>query len=513
LNSAEEQALARAPAFYDQIADGLDARTLAALEKRRKATVLIKDRGWLLRRMLAVADVTGIALAFVLAEVVAGGNGGGTTDAWAEYALFLGALPGWVVAAKLYGLYDRDQRRNGYSTVDDIPSVFHMVTSGAWLFFFVAHVSGVAHPSVTKVGMFWLTAIGLVLLGRASARALSHHSAKYLQNAVIVGAGDVGQQIAHKLQQHPEYGINLIGFVDREPKEPSPRLEHVALLGPPERLLTIVRLFDVERVVIAFSNDRHEETVELIRSLKELPVHLDIVPRLFDIVGPGAEIHTLEGVSLVGLPPFGLSRSSRLLKRALDLGASVAVLIVLAPLFGLVAALIKLDSPGPIFFRQLRRGADGSVFTVYKFRTMVADADSRKAEFAHLNKHAQNGGDPRMFKIEKDPRVTRVGRLLRRWLLDELPQLLNVLKGEMSLVGPRPLILEEDKHVEAWARKRLDLKPGMTGMWQVLGRNAISFEEMVRLDYLYVTNWSLWNDCRLLLRTCPLVLRGDGGDY
>jgi exopolysaccharide biosynthesis polyprenyl glycosylphosphotransferase len=512
LNAADQQALTHAPAFYDQIAGGLDARTLEALDRRRRATVRIKDRGWLLRRMLALADVTGIAVAFLIAEAVTG-DGGGIAGASAEYVLFFATLPAWVVVAKLYGLYDRDQRRNGYSTVDDIPSVFHMVTSGAWVFFFAAHLSGVAQPNLSKVGTFWGTAIGLVLLGRASARALSHRSAKFLQNAVIVGAGDVGQEVARKLQRHPEYGINLIGFVDREPKEQGPALEHVAHLGPPERLPTIVRLFDVERVVIAFSKERHEETIELIRTLKDLDVYLDIVPRMFDIVGPGAEIHTLEGVSLVGLPPFGLSRSSRFLKRALDFGASLAALVVLAPLFGLIALLIKLDSPGPIFFRQVRQGAKGRTFTLYKDRTMVADADARKAEFAHLNKYAQIGGDPRKFKIENDPRVTRVGRLLRRWLLDELPQLLNVLEGHMSLVGPRPLILEEDQYVESWARKRLDLKPGMTGVWQVLGRNAISFEEMVRLDYLYVTNWSLWNDCRLLLRTCPLVLRGDGGVY
>jgi exopolysaccharide biosynthesis polyprenyl glycosylphosphotransferase len=512
LNAADQQALTHAPAFYDQIAGGLDATTLEALDRRRKATVRIKDRGWLLRRMLAAADVTGIAVAFLVAEAVAGDEGG-FAAASTEYVLFFATLPAWVVVAKLYGLYDRDERRNGYSTVDDIPSVFHMVTSGAWVFFFATTLTEVAHPNLTKVGTFWGSAIGLVLVGRASGRALSRHSAKYLQNAVIVGAGDVGQQVARKLQQHPEYGINLIGFVDREPKEPSPTLEHVAYLGPPERLPTIVRLFDVERVVIAFSKDRHEETLGLIRTLKELDVYLDIVPRMFDIVGPGAEIHTLEGVSLVGLPPFRLPRSSRLLKRALDFGASLGALIVLAPLFGLIALLIKLDSPGPIFFRQIRRGANGSTFTLCKFRTMVADADARKAEFAHLNKHAQSGGDPRLFKIENDPRVTRVGRVLRRWLLDELPQLFNVLKGEMSLVGPRPLILEEDEYVLAWARKRLDLKPGMTGLWQVIGRNAISFEEMVRLDYIYVTNWSLWNDCRLLLRTCPLVLRGDGGVY
>jgi lipopolysaccharide/colanic/teichoic acid biosynthesis glycosyltransferase len=154
-------------------------------------------------------------------------------------------------------------------------------------------------------------------------------------------------------------------------------------------------------------------------------------------------------------------------------------------------------------------GGSGT-FRIFKFRTMVADADDRKPEVAHLNRHAQTGGDARMFKIVDDPRVTRVGRVLRRYFVDELPQLINVFKGEMSLVGPRPLILDEDAHVDEWARKRLDLKPGMTGHWQVLGRSAIPFEEMVKLDYLYVTTWSLWNDLRLLFGTVPLVVRGDG---
>jgi lipopolysaccharide/colanic/teichoic acid biosynthesis glycosyltransferase len=152
-------------------------------------------------------------------------------------------------------------------------------------------------------------------------------------------------------------------------------------------------------------------------------------------------------------------------------------------------------------------------FWMLKFRTMVIDADERKAEIAHLNRHARPGGDPRMFKVPLDPRVTRVGSFLRRYSLDELPQLINVLKGSMSLIGPRPLILEEDRFVESWARKRLLLKPGMTGLWQVLGRSAIPFEEMVKLDYLYVTTWSLPNDCRLLVQTIPLVFKGERDGY
>jgi lipopolysaccharide/colanic/teichoic acid biosynthesis glycosyltransferase len=164
-------------------------------------------------------------------------------------------------------------------------------------------------------------------------------------------------------------------------------------------------------------------------------------------------------------------------------------------------------------FRQVRVGRDQKRFRIWKFRTMVADADARKAEVAHLNKHLKEGGDPRMFKISNDPRVTRVGRLLRRFSLDELPQLVNVLLGEMSLVGPRPLIVDEHVHVDGWKQRRLSLKPGITGLWQVLGRDDIPFEDMVKMDYLYVTNWSLRNDLRLILRTPAVMVaaRTQGG--
>jgi lipopolysaccharide/colanic/teichoic acid biosynthesis glycosyltransferase len=248
--------------------------------------------------------------------------------------------------------------------------------------------------------------------------------------------------------------------------------------------------------------------VALIRELNELGVQVDVVPRFFDVLSPAVDIHTVEGIPLIGLRPPHLSRSSAFLKRSLDLIAACAGLIVLAPLFAVVALAIKLDSRGPVLFRQVRMGAGGLPFHILKFRTMTVDADARKADVAHLNKHAQTGGDPRMFKIEDDPRVTRVGRVLRRFSIDELPQLLNVVRSEMSLVGPRPLILEEDAHVTDWAERRLDLKPGITGIWQVLGRDGIPFEEMVKFDYVYVTSWSLGGDLRLLLRTIPIAVRG-----
>ena len=230
--------------------------------------------------------------------------------------------------------------------------------------------------------------------------------------------------------------------------------------------------------------------------MQDSDVQIDIVPRMFEVLGTNAQLHTIEGIPLVGLPSTHLSGSSRFLKRLLDVSAATLGLVLLAPIFLVVSVLIKLDSRGPVFFRQVRMGAGDRTFRVFKFRTMVDDAESQKPEVAHLNMH--NGDDPRMFKVPDDPRVTRVGRFLRRWRMDELPQLLNVLFGSMSLVGPRPLILDEDQHVSSWARRRLDLKPGITGLWQVLGASDIPFDEMTKLDYLYVTNWSLREDLRLI---------------
>jgi exopolysaccharide biosynthesis polyprenyl glycosylphosphotransferase len=412
-----------------------------------------------------------------------------------------------VVITKLYGLYDRDDERANHSTADEFGAVFHMVTVCTWLVTLVTYATGIGHPSASKLAVFWGSAIALVCIARAAARTLARRSAAYIQNTVIVGAGDVGQLFAKKLLTHPEYGMNLVGFVDASPKERPKDLEHVALLGDTGRLAAIVRFLDVERVVVAFSNDSHEETLELLRSIEDLNVQIDIVPRLFEFVAPGVEIDAVGGLPLIGLPPLRLSRSSRLLKRATDLALTVPALVVLAPVFALIAVLIKLDSPGPVFFRQVRMGAAGRTFRILKFRSMHVDAEERKHEVAHLNRHLAPGGDPRMFKIVGDPRVTRVGRHLRRFSLDELPQLLNVLAGQMSLVGPRPLILDEDQHVRRWARQRLNLKPGVTGLWQVLGRSEIPFAEMVRLDYLYVTRWSLMGDLRLMALTIPALFR------
>ncbi len=364
-----------------------------------------------------------------------------------------------------------------------------------------------AGPRPLKLLVFWAAAIALLVTGRAVARAICRRRINYLQNTVIVGAGEIGQLVARKLLKHPEYGLNLIGYVDADPLERSGAAASVPLLGGPEKLPALIRLLDVERVIIAFSRAGHAEMLDLIRSLKDFDVQIDIVPRFFELVGSEVGFHSVEGMSLVGLPPMRLARSSQLLKVVLDLVLSAVGLLLLAPVFLLIGIMIKLDSPGPIFFRQVRTGFGGKPFRIYKFRTMSVDAESQKAGLKHLNQHSLAGEDARMFKVTHDPRVTRIGRLLRRVSLDELPQLINVLRGQMSLVGPRPLVLDESEHVVSWGRTRLRLKPGITGLWQVLGRSEIPFDEMTRLDYLYVTSWSLWGDIMLIFRTIPVIFR------
>jgi exopolysaccharide biosynthesis polyprenyl glycosylphosphotransferase len=505
MNATAQPPLLRGFELHDELKAIVDERTLEILDHRRR-TAIVRRRGWLVRRMLLGADVIGLLAAMLFAEAIVGTRSdAGSVDSFTETLLLIASIPGWIIVAKLYGLYDKDEERTDHSTTDDLSGVFHVITIGTWLFWASAYLTGVARPTALKLVVFWVTATLLVSLGRATARSLSRRSMTYLQNTVILGAGDVGQLIAHKLMQHPEYGINLVGFIDDRPKERRDDLDHLALLGGIDRLPTVVRLFDVERVIVAFSNDAREDVLSVVRELNELNVQVDIVPRFFDVVSPGVDLHSVEGLPLIGLRAPRLSRSSTLLKRGLDLAVAGVGLLVLAPFFAAVALAIKLDSAGPVFFHQVRMGARGQTFSIFKFRTMALDADARKAEVTHLNKHARDGGDPRMFKIDDDPRATRLGRVLRRLSIDELPQLWNVLRGEMSLVGPRPLILEEDAHVIDWAERRLDLKPGITGIWQVLGRDGIPFEEMVKLDYVYVTSWNLGGDMRLLLRTIPRV--------
>ncbi len=266
----------------------------------------------------------------------------------------------------------------------------------------------------------------------------------------------------------------------------------------------VVDRLDVQRIVIASAAAEGDSTLEMIRTAKALGVRVSLLPRILEVVGSSTEYDDLYGLPVLGIRRFGLSRSSRLLKRSFDLvGASLALLVA-GPAMLTIALAIKLDSPGPVFFRQTRIGRGGRAFRIYKFRTMCQGADAMKTD---LLEHNEADG---LFKIAHDPRITRVGRFLRRTSLDELPQLINVLLAEMSLVGPRPLVVDEDAQITGWDRRRLALTPGMTGHWQILGSSRVPLSEMVKIDYLYVAGWTLWSDIKLLVRTVPYMLARRG---
>ena len=275
--------------------------------------------------MLLAADLTGLLVSFTVAERLAG-----TLPSAREWLVLLGMIPIWVVMAKIYGLYDRDEERADYSTVGDFVDVFHLVTIAAWLLVLGSWTVSSGGFDLGKVAVFWSIAIPSVLVARTAARAVSRKSVIYLQNMVIVGADEVGQLVARKVLQHPEYGINLVGFVDDDPPTRRPELDHVALLGPSDSLPKIMRTYDVDRVVIAFSRESAERTVEVIRSVRDDDVQIDVVPRLYDVIGPKINLHAVEALPLIGLPPVRMSPSSQVVKRLIDVaGASILLLLTL----------------------------------------------------------------------------------------------------------------------------------------------------------------------------------------
>jgi len=460
-------------------------------------------RDWVLRRALVAADVLGCAAALLFVQLTFVEHPFASAG---RVALIAGGLAGWVVLAQILGLYEARSTFGTRSTADDFPAIIVLATLASWLGMLAVGFSGVAHPTHTALLAFWLAAIALVTVARGGARFLVQRFSKVREATLILGSGRVAGQIAAKLAGRPWYGLDVLGFLDDDPVPAEG--EAPPYLGPTSRLEAVVGAYGIRHVILAFSRMPVDEQVELSRRCLDLDVQVDIVPRMFEVIGSQNRLHDLEGLPLVQLHRAKLSRSSRLVKRTLDLTVGGAALVLASPLFAYCAIRIKTGSPGPVFFRQERMGRGGRRFLIFKFRTMYDDAEQRKAEIAHLNRHLS--GDPRMFKVEDDPRITPFGKWMRRWSLDELPQLLNVMRGEMSLVGPRPLILEEDRHITGLQRRRLQLLPGITGLWQVLGRSDIPFTEMVTLDHLYVTNWSLWGDVKLLVRTISVVLHRRG---
>jgi exopolysaccharide biosynthesis polyprenyl glycosylphosphotransferase len=470
-------------------------------------------RRTLVQRALISADLAGLSLAYLISLVAFGESAAGDRGHPAfGLMVFVLSLPAWLLLGSVFGLYRQDDGRIGHSTVDDLFRIVQLVTLGAWMFFLGCWTTGISSPRPGKLIGFWLLAIALVTTSRVVARTIVHRSGAYLQRTVIVGGGDVGQLVARKLRQHREYRESLIGIVDDRPRSRRADMGELALLGPLEHLPQIVVEHEVDRVIVAFSNESDRRTVEVVRSLRQQDVQVDVVPRLYELVGPRVDVHTVEGLPLIGLPPMQHSSAALVAKRVVDVIGASLMLLVTAPLFGYLAWRVHRSSPGPVFFRQRRLGRDMREFTVLKFRTMRVDTDDRehRAYIAETMSARSAVGGNGLYKLDRSSDITGFGLWLRKTSLDELPQLINVLRGEMSLVGPRPCIPYETEHFEPHHFERFLMPQGLTGLWQVTARASASFGESLDMDVAYVRGWSLGLDLRLLFRTPVQLLRTDG---
>ncbi len=447
-------------------------------------------RDSLFRRSLAVADVLALVSAFLLTMLVTPHE---MTLGWAT----LLEVPILLVAAKMTGLYDRDETLLRKTTLDEAPKLFQLATLCtviAWLSGGTI-VHGIGRHSLL---VLWISLACLLILYRSIARIAALKLAP-TERCLFIGDEVSAATVRSRLECGGGVNAAVVAHLDLDKVAPwsSDSFSESRLA----EIRDLAQTLDVHRAIIAPRSADAGEMLNLVRTLKAVGVRVSVLPRLLEVVGSSVEFDDLHGVTVMGVRRFDLTRSSARFKRIFDLfGASLGLLAV-SPLLIATAIAIKLDSRGPVFFRQLRVGRHGERFHMLKFRTMVPEAESMKESLLHRNE-AMEG----LFKIAEDPRVTRVGRWLRRSALDELPQLWNIVRGEMSLVGPRPLVIEEDQRIEGWHRRRLELMPGMTGPWQILGPARVPLREMVAIDYLYVANWSPWSDVKILMRTVPHVL-------
>ncbi len=326
-----------------------------------------------------------------------------------------------------------------------------------------------------------------------------------VDRVLIVGAGQVGLAILRNVLAQPRLGYQIVGFVDDDPARTHMDIGRYGVLGTTAELPNLLRRLKVDEVIVTLPWRARDKIVEIINQCEASGVRVKIVPDLFEMSLSRVVVDTVGSIPLVGVRENTIRGGNLAIKRVMDVLLTLATFLIALPLLGAIALLIKLDSSGSVIFRQARAGRGGRVFTTYKFRTMREGADEEKVTLEHLNE--ARGA---MFKIRNDPRITRVGRWLRRFSLDELPQMWNVLRGEMSWVGPRPALLDEAAQYSDWHKKRLEVAPGITGLWQVSGRSELTFEEMVLLDIYYIENWSPWLDLEIIFRTIPAVLLARG---
>jgi len=427
-------------------------------------------------------------------------------SAYVPFSLLFTAL--MLLAFQMDGAY---RRKRGRRWLDQVYHIINAAAKSVVVLFAITFFLDIFQPLQYSRALFLQA--GLIVIPLLSlARLASNWTEGRLRargvgvaRVIIVGAGEIGRTVMRTIVAQPELGYQAVGFVDDNPEKGQTDIGRFKALGPLRNLPRLIEDESVDEVLITLPWMYHRKIMSVVRECERRQVSARIVPDLFQMSLSRVDVDDLGGVPLIGVREVGFGRGTLLVKRGMDVLGAVLGLVLGAPILGLIALAIRLDSPGPVVFRQTRVGAGGKRFEMYKFRSMREGADAELEKLSDLNE-----ADGYLFKIRDDPRLTRVGKILRRSSLDELPQLWNVLRGEMSLVGPRPPVPTEVSRYKRWHRRRLDGRPGMTGLWQVSGRSLLSFDETVLLDVYYIENWSLWLDLKILLRTIPTVLFGEG---
>jgi exopolysaccharide biosynthesis polyprenyl glycosylphosphotransferase len=467
------------------------------------------------RRLLVVclvaADALMLGIAFRVAywarfETVLPFFKAGASPALHRYQLLVAiSIPIWLVIFTAFGLY---QHRNLLGGVREYSMVLYATTIGVLIMvlagFFGTFIIARGWLVLAWGLAFFMTAIGRFTIRRA-VYSLRHYG-WFLSPAIILGAGPEGRSLAEQLTSWATSGLRVLGFVDANVAEGTPVYGQLKVLGDFEALDGFIRSYGVEELIMATGTLTREEIVSTFKRYGVSDqVELRMSSGLFEIITTGLQVREMGTVPLVGVNKLRMTGVERFIKFSIDYALTIPGLILISPLLLLIAIAIRFDSPGPLLHRRRVMGVGGRQFDAFKFRTMRVDGDQLLSGRPDLQMELAA-----THKLKEDPRVTRVGRILRRFSLDELPQLINVLRREMSLVGPRMIAPEEISRYNQWDMNLLTVQPGITGLWQVSGRSDISYEDRVRLDMYYIRNWTFWFDLQLLFRTLPAVLRGRG---
>lgn len=465
------------------------------------------------RWILPVIDLALVCIAFLLSyylryevqflDPVDEANAAPFTP-YIPYALIFAAL--LLIFNQSGGLY---RERRGRTWWDEVFIIGNSATNTGVV---VMAISFLVQPLVfSRLLILQAALLVVVIIGgwRLALRALRAELRRRgigVERVLVVGAGTVGRSVLQTIVARPDLGLKVVGFVDDDPERGTSDMGRVPALGGVDNLPQIIDQQLVDTVIITLPWQVQRKILSIIRECERKQVRVRTVPDLFELSLSQVQVEMLGGIPLLGINGEArFKTSSFVAKRILDVTLTLLALPFVLIIVLITAIAIKLDSPGPVFFAQERIGYNGRRFTVYKFRSMIVDAEKLHADLIR-----QTGEDPRHPKVANDPRVTRVGRWIRRFSLDELPQIYNILRGEMSWVGPRPAVPQEVELYEPWHLQRLRTLPGLTGLWQVSGRNEVPFEEMCLLDIYYIENWSLGLDLQIILRTVPHVLLAHG---